>query len=62
MYQMLTTTTITILTEIEKLRYRFNGTRYSFQGGASDGPVWTIEQFDGFHAFPKTDSLNDLKK
>jgi len=59
MYEKLTTTTTTPMSELNKLRYRFGGSRYSFQGGSPNGPAWTVPQNQGLYSFPTDDAIEE---
>jgi len=56
MYQKLTTTTTTPMSEKDKLRYRFGGLKYQFQGGGTNGTSWRVNKRVGGYPFPRDDA------
>lgn len=45
--------------ELEDLRYRFNGIRYSIRGPSTSGPNQYIPQISSLYTFPKGDMTED---
>lgn len=57
MYEKLTTTTTTPMSEIDRLRYRFNGFRYQMQGGGGNSYGCSIViKKKGAYPYPKNDT------
>ena len=55
MYQKLTTTTTTPMSAKNRLRYRFGGIKYQFQGGGANGTSWKVDKNVGSYPFPRDD-------
>jgi len=56
MYEKLTTTTTTPMSELDRLRYRFNGFRYQMQGGGNSAVTGIVIKKKGAYTYPKNDT------